>query len=141
MRIPVRLATFRGVVVWSGSHTYVRPMQQVRKVFSAKPDSFVFQGKRPTLTLNGEVISIIRLTDALGIGKYPHASEITSQVQIIIITYGAGQIACMGDDVYQVQEIVVRPLGSQLRRVNRITVAAIIRDGTIAIIRDPIKLI
>ncbi len=141
MRVPVRLATFRGVVVRSGSHKYVLPMQQVRQVFRAKPDAVTFQGNRPTLTLNGEVISIIRLTDALGIGKYHHASEILSQVPIIIIAYGAGQIACMVDEVLQVQEIVVRPLGSQLRRVKRITGAAILGDGTIAIVLDPIELI
>ncbi|MEI7855938.1 MAG: chemotaxis protein CheW [Methanomicrobiales archaeon] len=141
MRVPVRLATFRGVVVRSGSHKYVLPMQQVRQVFRAKPDATIFQSNRPTLTLNGEVISIIRLTDALGMTRYHHTSEIPSQVPIIIIAYGAGQIACMVDEVLQVQEIVVRPLGSQLHRVKRITGAAILGDGSIAIVLDPIELI
>jgi two-component system chemotaxis sensor kinase CheA len=141
MRVPVRLATFRGVVVRSGSHRYVLPMQQVRQVFRSKPDSIVFHDNRPTLTLNGEAIRIIRLTDALGMGKYHHASEIPASVPVIIIAYGAGQIACMVDEVLQVQEIVVRPLGSQLRRVKRITGAAILGDGTVAIVIDPIELI
>ena len=47
----------------------------------------------------------------------------------------------MVDEVLRVQEIVVRPLGSQLRRVKRITGAAILGDGTIAIVLDPIELI
>jgi two-component system chemotaxis sensor kinase CheA len=141
LRVPVRLATFRGVVVRSGSHKYVLPMQQVRQVFRSKPDAVVFHDNRPTLTLNGEVISIIRLTDALGMSEYQHTSEIRSPVPIIIIAYGAGQIACMVDEVLQVQEIVVRPLGSQLRRVKRITGAAILGDGTVAIVLDPIELI
>ncbi|MDP3562889.1 MAG: response regulator [Methanoregula sp.] len=141
MRVPVRLATFRGVVVRSGSHKYVLPMQQVRQVFRSKPDAVVYHDNRPALTLNGEVISIIRLTDALGMSRYHHASEIRSPVPVIIIAYGAGQIACMVDEVLQVQEIVVRPLGSQLRRVKRITGAAILGDGTVAIVLDPIELI
>lgn len=141
LRVPVRLATFRGVVVRSGSHKYVLPMQQVRQVFRAKPDAVIFRDNKPTITLNNEVIGIIRLTDALGIGKYHNISEISPQVPIIIIAYGAGQIACMVDEVLQVQEIVVRPLGSQLRRVKRITGAAILGDGSIAIVLDPIELI
>ena len=141
LRVPVRLATFRGVVVRSGSHKYVLPMKQVRQVFRERPDAAVFQNNRPTITLNGEVISIIRLTDALGMGNYHHTRETPSQIPIIIIAYGAGQIACMVDEVLQVQEIVVRPLGSQLRRVKRITGAAILGDGTIAIVLDPIELI
>ena len=141
LRVPVRLATFRGVVVRSGSHKYVLPMQQVRQVFRAKPDAIGFHDNRLTITLNGEVISIIRLTDALGMTRSHHTAEIPSQVPIIIIAYGAGQIACMVDEVLQVQEIVVRPLGSQLHRVRRITGAAILGDGTIAIVLDPIELI
>jgi two-component system chemotaxis sensor kinase CheA len=141
MRVPVRLATFRGVVVRSGSHKYVLPMQQVRQVFRSKPDAVISHDNRPALTLNGEIIGIIRLTDALGISKYQHTSEIRTPVPIIIIAYGAGQIACMVDEVLQVQEIVVRPLGSQLRRVKRITGAAILGDGTVAIVLDPIELI
>jgi two-component system chemotaxis sensor kinase CheA len=97
--------------------------------------------KKPTITLNGEIISIIRLTDALGIKKYHRTADVPSQVPIIIIAYGAGQIACMVDEVLQVQEIVVRPLGTQLRRVKRITGAAILGDGTVAIVLDPIELI
>jgi two-component system chemotaxis sensor kinase CheA len=139
--VPVRLATFRGVVVRSGSHMYVLPMKQVRQVFRAKPGAVVFNDNRPTININGELIRLIRLTDALGIGKYHSTSEIPSQVPIIIIAYGAGQIACMVDEVLQVQEIVVRPLGNQLRRVKRITGAAILGDGTVAIVLDPIELI
>ncbi|MFA4850861.1 MAG: response regulator [Methanoregula sp.] len=141
MKVPVRLATFRGVVVRSGNHRYVLPMKQVRQVFRAKPDALIFHDNRPTINLNGELISLIRLTDALGISKYHHTSEIPSAIPIIVIAYGAGQIACMVDEVLQVQEIVVRPLGSQLRRVKRITGAAILGDGTVAIVLDPIELI
>ncbi len=141
LKVPVRLATFRGVIVRSGTHKYVLPMQQVRQVFRAKPDTVVFHENKPTITINGEVIRIIRLTDALGINQFYHASDKPSQVPIIIIAYGAGQIACMVDEVLQVQEIVVRPLGSQLRRVKRITGATILGDGTVAIVLDPIELI
>ena len=141
LRVPVRLVTYRGVVVRSGSHRYIFPMQQVRQIFRIKPDAVVFHDKRPKINLKGELISIIRLTDALGISKYHNTSEMSSPVPIIIIAYGAGQIACMVDEVLQVQEIVVRPLGSQLRRVKRITGAAILGDGTVAIVLDPIELI
>jgi two-component system chemotaxis sensor kinase CheA len=141
MKVPVRRATFRGVVVRSGNHRYVLPMKQVRQVFRAKPDAVVFHDNGPTINLNGELISVIRLTDALGMGNYHPSSEPLSAIPIIVIAYGAGQIACMVDEVLQVQEIVVRPLGSQLRRVKRITGAAILGDGTVAIVLDPIELI
>jgi two-component system chemotaxis sensor kinase CheA len=60
---------------------------------------------------------------------------------MVILAYGAGQIACVVDEVVRVQEIVVRSLGSQLRRVKRITGAVILGDGKIALVLDALELI
>jgi two-component system chemotaxis sensor kinase CheA len=59
----------------------------------------------------------------------------------MIIAYGAGKIACAVDEVIQVQEIVVRSLGSQLQRVKKITGAAVLADGRLALVLDPPDLI
>jgi two-component system chemotaxis sensor kinase CheA len=138
--VPVRLATLRGVVVRSGSEMYVLPMQQVRQVMRIRKESIVTENNRSTILFQEEMITTIRLTDALGIpaGIGPEES---AQVPVIILAYGAGQIACIVDEVVRVQEIVVRPLGSQLRRVKRITGAVILGDGTLALVLDPIELI
>jgi two-component system, chemotaxis family, sensor kinase CheA len=139
--VPVRLATLRGVVVRSGSQMYVLPMQQVRQVMRAGKDAIVTEGDRSTILFQNEMISTIRLTDALGIPAGIGKGEHGTQVPVIILAYGAGQIACIVDEIVRVQEIVVRPLGSQLRRVKRITGAVILGDGTLALVLDPIELI
>jgi two-component system chemotaxis sensor kinase CheA len=105
-----------------------------------RTDAIVTEGDRSSLLFHDEMISTIRLTDALGIpGSGPE--EGTVQVPVIILAYGAGQIACIVDEVVRVQEIVVRPLGSQLLRVKRITGAVLLGDGTLALVLDPIELI
>jgi two-component system chemotaxis sensor kinase CheA len=139
--VPVRLATLRGVVVRAGNQRYVLPMQQVRQVIRVKNDAIVTRKGRPSLFFQGEMISTIRLTDALGIPATGTAGERKGQVPVIILAYGAGQIACIVDEVQQVQEIVIRPLGSQIRRVRRITGAVILGDGTLALVLDPLELI
>lgn len=139
--VPVRLATLRGVVVRAGNQRYVLPMQQVRQVIRVKSDAIVTRKERPSLLFQGEMISTIRLTDALGIPATGAAGERKGQVPVIILAYGAGQIACIVDEVQQVQEIVIRPLGSQIRRVKRITGAVILGDGTLALVLDPLELI
>jgi two-component system, chemotaxis family, sensor kinase CheA len=138
--VPVRLATLRGVVVRSGSEMYVLPMQQVRQVMRIRNESIVAENGRSTILFQDEMISTIRLTDALGIPA-GRGSEESAQVPVIILAYGAGQIACIVDEVVRVQEIVIRPLGSQLRRVKRITGAVILGDGKLALVLDPIELI
>lgn len=139
--VPVRLATLRGVVVRSGNHMYVLPMQQVRQVIRVRTDAIVTSEDRSSLLFQDEMISTIRLTDALGIPPTITTAENKAQVPVIILAYGAGQIACIVDEVVRVQEIVIRPLGSQLKRVKRITGAVILGDGTLALVLDPLELI
>jgi two-component system chemotaxis sensor kinase CheA len=141
LRMPVRLATLRGVVVRSGKQAYVLPMQQVRQVLRPGPGAETMQDNRPVIRIQDEEIRLISLTDALGITDQRIVPDPPGHFPVIILAYGAGQIACRVDEVIRVQEIVVRPLGSQIRRVKRITGAAILGDGTMALVLDPIEII
>ncbi len=141
MQVPVRLATLRGVVVRSASQVYVLPMQQVRQVIRVQHRDILPSGDRHAIEFQGEKIVVIRLTEALGIAEYPPPPDASAQVPVVILAYGAGQIACIVDEVIRVQEIVVRSLGSQLRRVKRITGAVILGDGRIALVLDALELI
>ncbi|MDD1730212.1 MAG: response regulator [Methanospirillum sp.] len=139
--LPVRLATFRGVVVRSGGQTYVLPLQQVKQVIRAVSNSFLYQGSRLVARIDGETVRVVMLTHALGMqGPGPIISG-PDPVPIVTLEYGGRQIACVVDEVIRVQEIVVRPLGSLLKRVKRITGAVILGDGRVAMVLDPLELI
>jgi two-component system chemotaxis sensor kinase CheA len=141
MQVPVRLATLRGVVVRAANQVYVLPMQQVRQVMRIQHSEILRSGDRPVIEFQGEKIMVIRLTEALGIADYPALPSANAQVPIVILAYGAGQIACTVDEVIRVQEIVVRSLGRQLRRVKRITGAVILGDGKVALVLDALEII
>jgi len=139
--LPVRLATLRGVVISAGGQTYVIPLQQVRQVIRADPTSFQYQGMRLVIRIDGEAIRVVMLTQALGIPDPGPQLSGSAPVPVVTLEYGGRQIACVVDEVLQVQEIVVRPLGNLLRRVKRITGAVILGDGKVAMVLDPIELI
>jgi len=141
MQVPVRLATLRGVVVRAGNQMYVLPMQQVRQVLRIQRSEITGSGDRPVIELQGEKIVVVYLTGALGITGFPPPAGRSAQVPVVILSYGAGQIACIVDEVIRVQEIVVRSLGSQLRRVKRITGAVILGDGKVALVLDALEII
>ena len=139
--LPVRLATLRGVVVRLGNQTYVFPIQQVRMVIRVDSDSFYFQGNRMTARIGGEVVRVVRLSDILGVPDTTSQIGGMTPIPIVELEYAGRKIACMVDEVIRVQEIVVRPLGSLLRRVKRITGAVILGDGSVAMVLDPLEII
>jgi len=139
--LPVRLATLRGVVIGAGGQTYVIPLQQVRQVIRADPTSFQYQGMRLVTRIDGEAVRVVMLTQALGIpDPGPHLTG-SAPVPVVTLEYGGRQIACVVDEIIQVQEIVVRPLGNLLKSVKGITGAVILGDGKVAMVLDPIELI
>ncbi|WP_292519076.1 chemotaxis protein CheW [Methanoculleus sp.] len=139
--VPVRMATLRGLLVRSEKQIYVLPMQQVKQVLRVRPKDLSLNDGRPTARVAGETIEIVRLTDVLGIPPSGPPSGEDRPASLVIIAYGAGKIACLVDEVIRVQEIVVRPLGSQLRFVRRIDGAVILGDGRVALVLDPLELI
>ncbi len=141
LTVPVSMATLRGLLVRSERQIYVLPMQQVKQVLRVRPDSLTASKGRATIQFSGETIEVIRLTDALGIPPSGPVAPGERPKPLVIIAYGAGQIACMVDEVIRVQEIVVRPLGSQLISVRRIDGAVILGDGHLALVLDPLELI
>jgi len=139
--VPVRLATMQGIVVRAASQAYIFPMQQVAQVIRLTPDAVLMEGERPVIRIQDKTIGVIRLTEALGISSFQAPSEKNKAVPVVILSYGAGEIACIVDEVVRVQEIVARSLGSQLRRVKRITGAVVLGDGNVALVLDPLELI
>lgn len=139
--VPVRLVTFRGVVVRCGNQTYVLPMQQVQQVIRVSPDTLTRQDGRAAIRRESGVAGIFHLPDLLGESRNVTPKKTGELLSLVIIAYGAGQVACAVDEILRVQEIVVHPLGSQLRRVRRISGAALLGDGTLALVLDPPELI
>lgn len=139
--LPIRLATLRGLIVRTGTCYYVIPVQQIVQVIRVTTDSISLGDGRSVLSYMDEFIPAVGLTEILGSGNGAMPIKQDNEVPLVIIAYGAGKTACIVDEVLQVQEIVVRPLGSQLKRVKRITGAAVLGDGKIALVLDPPDLI
>ncbi|HPP77565.1 response regulator [Methanospirillum sp.] len=138
--LPIRLATLRGLIIRNGTSFYVVPVQQILQVIRVPPDTVQARNTRQMIQYKDESIPIIRLSEALKTPDFEN-DEQSDEIPVMIVAYGAGKIAYAVDEVMQVQEIVVRPLGSQLRRVKKITGAAVLGDGRLALVLDPPELI
>lgn len=142
MILPLKLATFRGVIVVSAEQRFVFPKQQVKKVISISPEDIDPNVFSQTMVVDGEKTGVIRLSEAMGIKDYSYQNMKTSnKVPVVILGYGVGQIGFIVDEILSVQEIVVRSLGTQLRHVKKISGAAVLGDGATALVIDPLELI
>ncbi len=138
--MPMKLATMRGLVVQSGNYVYILPIHQIQQVLRIPRTSIHKEESGLFLKLHTDTIRVMILNDALGLPDYYQGMKKEDYLSVVIITYGTKHIAYIVDEVIWVQDIIIRPLGTQLRWVSGITGAVILGDGRLALVLDPTEL-
>ena len=141
IKLPLRHATFRGVVVNSCGQTFIFPKQQVKRVIAVESGEISSRGMQHTVRYKGDSIGLIKLSDVFGVYEYEKSVKEGRKIPVVILSYGIGQIGFIVDEIIRVQEIVVRNLGSQLKHIKKVSGASVLGNGDIALVIDPLELI
>ncbi len=138
--LPVTLATFRGVMVRTGTSFFLMPVGAVisavrilkDKVRSAKGKSFIFR--------QGENLAVARLSDLLGIREARGNEKDVKMLQLLIVQLARKNFGLVVDEISGEEEGIVKGLGNQLVHVKHISGALILGSGIIVPILNPEEL-
>lgn len=136
IEVPVSLATFRGLVVSSAGHDFILPIAHVEQTFRLAPDAIRTVGSKSVIAVNGQPVSLVNLADLLGLPlpeDHFFQGSREGRVLLPLVVLGSGQkrIACIVDQIRDEQDVLVKGLGKQLRRVPNLSGATILGDGTV----------
>jgi len=131
LRVPITLATFRGVLITCGEQTFLLPTHSVRRAFRVRPDMLVSAEGKEILRLNGDVVALARLNRILGLPE--SAGDIGGERMpcALIVESANARLALLTDEILAEQEVLVKGLGKQLVRVRHIAGAAITGSGAL----------
>ncbi|MCO5351914.1 MAG: chemotaxis protein CheA [Bryobacteraceae bacterium] len=87
--------------------------------------------------LRGQLLPVVDLREALGL---PGADTPASVVNIVVVQAENRQFGLVVDGIQDTQEIVVKPLGKQLKGLDVYAGATIMGDGRVALILDVVGL-
>lgn len=130
--LPLTLARFRGVVVRVDEHLFVLPTNHVERVARISQVDIKTVENRETVVLNGEILSLARLAEALAL---PHKATTDGQMDrllVIVLAFANQRIAFLVDEILQEQEVLVKPLGKQIVRARNIAGATVLGSGKVA---------
>lgn len=139
LRLPLTLATFRGLLVSSGGTTYAIPLTYVQETIRPDQDQLRTVSGRPVMSLRGSVMSLIWLNESLrlGSGAEPARSE---DPYVVVVRASESEtdrpVAIAVDELVDQQEIVVKSLSGFLGRARGIAGASILGDGQVVLILD-----
>jgi len=128
--LPLTLATFRGVHVRCGEQEFIFPTTHLAQVARVARQAIATVENRETVPLNGQTVSLARLAQVLGIPA-DKAQVRTESVQLVVAGTAENRIAFLVDEVLGEQEVLLKGLGRQLRRVRNIAGATVLGTGRV----------
>ena len=129
MRIPTTLTTLRGILLKVGGEMFAIPNLYVEHAMKIDASAINRVKGRATISIDKEVLLLARLADILGI-TLPWDSGV-AEYNIVVLRCGNARSAIIVDEIYEEQEILIKKMGSQLRRVENIAGATILGSGKI----------
>jgi two-component system chemotaxis sensor kinase CheA len=136
--VPLTLAIMEAMTVAVGSETYVLPLASVVESLSVVPrDMHALPGQGDTLRVRDEYLPVMHL------GKlFPpqRPREQGGGIAVIVETDGSNA-ALIVDELVGQQQVVVKSLETNFRRVPGLSGATVMGDGSVALIVDVAHLV
>lgn len=131
LRLPLTVATFRGVVVRVRDQFLVIPTRSVQRLVRVTLSEVKTVENRETITVGGEPMPLVRLADVLELPSPPTRDDESPVRPAAVLVSGDQRVAFLVDEVVREQEVVVKPLGPLLERVRNIASAALLGTGQV----------
>lgn len=135
LKIPLTLAIVDGVVLETGTSSFVVETGLVKEFVSVREDMMIHE---PTgdefVMLRGECFPVLRLGDWYGLKDYQQSVE---NGMMVVLELDGKTICMFVDKLVGKQEIVVKPIPSYIKKVKGISGCTQLGDGSIALILDP----
>ncbi len=139
IRLPLTLAIMDGMSVGVGQEVYILPLSSVVESFQVNPAdvSTVTQGSQ-LVKVRDEYMPVIGLEKVFGVPRKPE--EKSSDIMVVIESDGS-RVALLVDELLGQHQVVVKNLESNYRKVQNVSGATILGDGTVALILDTSSLV
>jgi two-component system chemotaxis sensor kinase CheA len=137
--LPLTLAILDGMSIRSGDEIYILPLGfVVESLQPAKSDVKEIAGQGRVVKVRGEYLPLIPLHQMFGIE--PRFTDPSEGILVIVETEGR-KAALFVDELVGQQQVVVKNLESNYRKVAGISGATILGDGGVALILDVTALV
>ncbi|MEO5668629.1 MAG: chemotaxis protein CheA [Bdellovibrionota bacterium] len=128
--IPLSLAVLDGLIVAANNDTFVVPLNQIQETLNlARMKVSYIEGVGDCIELRGAVIPIYSLADRLRKGASSRASESLKDKVALLVKTKHCMMGIAVDDVVSTQQIVVKPLGEDIRKQKGWLGSCILGDG------------
>lgn len=134
LSLPLTLAIIDALMVNVSGQMYAIPLDAVSETTKIEAERLTDVKGRKAVTLRGEVLGIVELSEMLGL---PRTDPLPDVLSVVVIHDNERRLGLVVDRLLERQEIVIKPLGAYLGDLKGISGATIMGDGSVILILDP----
>ena len=134
VRLPLTLAIMDGMSVGVGEEVYILPLSSVVESFQVQGDMVkTIGGSGRVVEVRDEYMPVLELERVFDVPRFDF--EHVSGIMVVVEAEG-GRVALLVDELLGQQQVVVKNLEANYRKVNDVSGATIMGDGRVALILD-----
>ena len=134
VRLPLTLAIMDGMSVGVGEEVYILPLASVVESFQVQSDTIkTVGGSGRVVEVRDEFMPVIELEQVFNVPRFDF--EHVSSIMVVVEAEG-GRVALLVDELLGQQQVVVKNLEANYRKVTDVSGATIMGDGRVALILD-----
>lgn len=139
VRLPLTLAIMDGMSVGVGEECYILPLSSVVESFQVQPGMIkTIGGSGRVVEVRDEYMPVVDLEKVFDVPRFDF--ERVSDIMVVVEAEG-GRVAVLVDELLGQQQVVVKNLESNYRKVPDVSGATIMGDGRVALILDIASLV
>jgi two-component system chemotaxis sensor kinase CheA len=139
VKLPLTLAIMDGMSISVADETYILPLASVVESIRLEGDEIrSIAGANRVIAVREQYLPVIPLEDLFQVPRFDKPKQ---QAILIVIEAEGSRVALMVDELVGQQQVVVKNLESNYRKVPGISGATILGDGRVALILDIAQLV
>ena len=136
--IPVTLSVAQVLLVRAGADTIALPVTMIEQAQKLKPEQLAQAYQSGLVRWADKQYALHHLSKLIGFGDV--SAEAQNYASVLLLRSGSYHIALHVDEIIGNQEVVMKPIGSQLSRAPGLVGATVTGDGQIVLIMNPVQL-
>jgi len=140
IRIPLTLAIVPALLIVNGGQRFAIPQSNLLEVVHIEGGTSERRVEdlhgAPVYRLRGKLLPLVNLSHTLKLNIEANPKVAEASQQIIVLQADETRFGLIVDSVLDTEEIVVKPLGKELKGINVFAGATIMGDGRVALILD-----
>ena len=146
VKIPLTLAIISALIVEAGGLRFALPQICVAELVRAEGGGALEEGAlvvehvdgTPVLRLRDQLLPLVHLRDLLQLpGRAEPGDAQAGAMTVVVANLGGATLGLVVDQVFDTEEIVVKPVSPPLRQIKVFSGNTILGDGSVIMILDP----